>query len=77
MAWCHSWSRRTRTLRHCVLVADECLRVEFECFAHEFGDAVTTVSFAMRCSKETYPQTTTSSIMLPHKRATVDDSFAP
>ena len=59
-----------------IFVAYERLRMEFERFAHELGNARIAVSTPPKNPvNATYPQTTTSSSMLPHSRATVELSF--
>lgn len=61
-----------------VFVAHERLRMEFKRFAHKFRNPTVAVSIK-RPNKSlgnmTYPQTTTSSSMLPHSRATVELNF--
>jgi hypothetical protein len=78
--WGHDSIRRTVLLlaRHDgVLVADESLRVELEGFAHELGDAMqrSAMQEDELQTHFTYPQTTTSSIMLPQSLATVELSL--
>jgi hypothetical protein len=63
---------------HGVFVAYEGLRVELESFSHELSNAATLLVLTSVCRiEQTYPHTTTSSIMLPHRRATVELSLAP
>ena len=54
--------------RHGVFVAAQSLSVKFERLTHEFGDAAEeTVSKVVKGRyRAAYPQTTTSSSMLPH-----------